>query len=208
MTKMHFHGRTACFISLLFTLCGIHAVFCAPTITEPTLLQGGDHGLTINAPTPLNYTASGVPIPPPTSNSTQLKWYETTWKITETLSLEVTISEWQPDPQTIFDVLLAAQTTVGKKVGESLVEEKFVQKSANKYNTLLFEIKPDRIFTGLTWSDVAKVVGEDGLIKFYQATQMWRSIDFDVVDVMRSEIGHGTVRRWWQPGLSSEKGTS
>ena len=200
---MHFHGRAASNLWYQIILCGI--AFCAPSLMPGRSNQlDADRDPFFNLPKPLNHTASGVLVSPPANNSSELTWYETTWRISDTLSLELTVSDWRPDPQTIFDVLTAAQAVVGKKVALSLVDGKFVQKSANKYNTLLFEIEPDRVYTGLTWGDVAKVVGEDGLPKFFQITQLWHSIDFALMDTMRLEIGHGTIRRWWQPGLTNE----
>ena len=71
-----------------------------------------------------------------------LGWDKETWRISETLSLALTICNWEPDPATIQAVLAAAALTVGKKPATTLLEKKFTQRSSNKYNTLYFEISP------------------------------------------------------------------
>ena len=129
--------------------------------------------------------------------SAELGWIKTTWKISDTLSLDITVCNWAPDPDTILVVLAAADTTVGKKPSATLLEKKFMQKSNNKYNTLYFEIRPGYTEKRLTWGDVAEVLGENGLVKFYTTTQYWHTIYFDVMHTTRGELGSGAVRRWW-----------
>ena len=80
-----------------------------------------------------------------------LGWDKQTWRISETLSLALTICNWEPDPATIQAVLAAAAVTAGKKPTTTLLEKKFTQRSNNKYNTLYFEISAGFIYRRLCW---------------------------------------------------------
>lgn len=121
-----------------------------------------------------------------------------TWTISDTLHLAVTICNWEPDPVTILAVLAAAESAIGKKSATALLEKRFVQKSSNKYNTLLLEIGPHSWERSITWGDVGEVLGKNGLVKFYEETGQWHTIYFDIVDKERGPLGRGAVRRWWQ----------
>ena len=169
-------------------------VFCAPTEPAFPALLNAANGLNIIAPKPLNHSICGQL----DSLSTKYSVDKTFWSISDTLSLALVICNWSPDPDTIKAVLAAAATTVGKKPAAGLLDGTFTQRSKDKYNTLYFEITPDHFNKGLTWEDVAEVVGENGLPKFYEKTREWHTVYFDVVHYTRGELGQGTVRRWWQ----------
>ena len=131
-----------------------------------------------------------------------------TWRISETLSLAIVICNWSPDPATIQAVLAAAALTVGKKPATALLEENFVQKSNNRYNTLYFEIGPgDVVEKRLTWGVVGEVLGEDGLAKFFETTRLWHTVYFGVMHATEGPLGNGAVRRWWQLELPGGNGT-
>ena len=127
-----------------------------------------------------------------------LGWDKQTWRISETLSLALTICNWEPDPATIQAVLAAAAVTVGKKPATTLLEKKFTQRSDNKYNTLYFEISPGFIYRRLSWGVVGEVLGENGLPRFFETTQQWHTVYFDVMHATEGQLGNGAVRRWWQ----------
>lgn len=127
----------------------------------------------------------------------------TSWTLTPTLSLALTICNWEPAPATIRAVLAAAAQTAGKRPADALVEKKWVVRSDNKYNTLYFEIGPQQGAGGqrklLTWGDVGAVLGERrGLVRFFEETGNWHTVYFAVVDKGRGVLGEGAVRRWWQ----------
>ncbi|KAL8667325.1 MAG: hypothetical protein Q9202_000899 [Teloschistes flavicans] len=133
-----------------------------------------------------------------TNHSAQVSINHGKWYISDTLSLDVTICNWEPDPATILAVLAAAELAIGKKPAGGLLQEKFTQKSNNKFNTLLFEITPGFIEKLLTWGDVGEVLGEHGLRDFFETTHNWHTIYFDVTHATRGKLGYGAVRRWWQ----------
>ena len=124
----------------------------------------------------------------------------TSWTLTPTLSLALTICNWEPSPATIRAVLASAAQTAGKRPADAFVEKKWVVRSDNKYNTLYFEIGPQ--FAGqrkLTWRDVGEVLGEGrGLVRFFEETGYWHTVYFTVVDKAKGVLGEGAVRRWWQ----------
>ena len=124
------------------------------------------------------------------------------WPINPSLTLALTICNWEPSPATILSVLSAALAAIGKKRADAVLEEKFVQRSDNKYNTLYFEIGPVRGWGGrkvLTWRDVGEVLGEErGLVRFFRETRLWHTVYFAMVDKDRGVLGEGAVRRWWQ----------
>lgn len=171
-------------------------VISAPT--QPAFsneLNAGSSSLIINLAKPLN---DSVLSELNSSSVNDLTIDHMTWRISDTLSLAVTICNWGPDPATILKVLAAADTAVGKKLAAGLLDRKFTQKSDNKFNTLLFEITPGHIYRHLTWGDVGEVLGENGLPKFYHVTEQWHTIYFAVLHTTRGELGNGAVRRWWQ----------
>ncbi|KAL8711389.1 MAG: hypothetical protein Q9220_004287 [cf. Caloplaca sp. 1 TL-2023] len=123
----------------------------------------------------------------------------TTWAISPSLALAITICNWEPSPATILATLSAALAAIGKKSAAQLVEKKFVQRSDNKYNTLYFEIGPGWERKVLTWADVGEVLNtERGLPRFFEETGSWHTIYFGVVHKERGVLGQGSVRRWWQ----------
>ncbi len=193
---MHFLQRVAVWLGCFFTIW--HTAICAPTQSPPSHLPNTGNDLSLNLPQPFNKSLlSGH------GSSSTNPWRDVgidhmTWTISATLSLAVTICNWNPDPVTILAVLAAAESTAGKKPATGLLSQTFVQKSTNKYNTLLFEIEPHNFEKILTWGDVAEVLGENGLAKFYEETGQWHTVYFDIVHKERASLGRGAVRRWWQ----------
>ena len=174
------------------------------------LRNAGSSSLTLSLPRPINEsTLCGLG---PSSSSRNnhggpVDWVKGTWRISETLSLAITICNWTPDPSTIQAVLVAAAAAVGKKPATALLEENFVQRSNNRYNTLYFEIGPGAgEEKRLSWGVVGEVVGEEGLVKFFETTQQWHTMYFHVVHATEGYLGSGAVRRWWQLGLPEEGG--
>ena len=158
-----------------------------------------------------NLPGSSGELNPGTFNSSAIKYStevgvaHTTWKISDTLSLAVTICNWEPSPDTIIAVLAEAATVVGKKPATGLLDRKFTQRSHNKYNTLYFEISPGYTYRHLTWGDVGELLGENGLIKFFETTRQWHTVYFDVLHTTRGELWQGAVRRGWQLQPSGRK---
>ena len=195
--NMHLHQHVSaclCCFSIFW-----HAAFCAPT--QPTISRALNAGNSLNIINPSSLVSDaicGEAASPSTSNAAKVGIDRMTWQISETLSLALVICNWEPDPNTIQAVLRAAEAAVGKKPAAELLDRKFTQKSNNKYNTLLFEIRPDCTDKRLTWGDVGEVLGENGLLTFYVTTQLWHTVYFGVVHTTRGELGHGAVRRWWQ----------
>lgn len=172
---------------------------CAPT--DPiysSRLDAGCSSLFTGLANSFNESNSGAPGSSPATYTHQVFIDRGTWKISDTMSLALTICNWEPNPATIQAVLLAALVAIGKKPATGLLDRKFTQRSSNRYNTLLFEISPDDVHYQLTWGDVGEVLGEHGLLEFYETTQRWNTIYFTVVHATRGELGHGAVRRWWQ----------
>ena len=128
-----------------------------------------------------------------------LKYFTLHWPLTTTLSLKLNIGPWQLPPARILACLAAANRTVEKKVGTQVLERRFTQREGSRINTLLFEIGPeigeDR---RLTWADVAVVLGEGGLVKFFLGERYWTSTYFDVMHVRWGKVGEGAVRKWYQ----------
>ena len=177
----------------------LHTAFCAPT--QPTVIRSHNaaHGLNIIKPSSLfNDAVCGEAPSSSTSDAAKVGIERMTWEISATLSLALVICNWEPDPNTIQAVLTAAEAAIGKKSATELLNQKFTQKSNNRYNTLLFEISPEYTNERLTWGDVGEVLGENGLLKFYVTTQLWHTVYFGVVHTQRGELGRGAVRRWWQ----------
>jgi len=193
---MHFHQRVAMSLGCFFTI--LHTTFCAPTQPASSNLLYNGNDLSLNLPQPFNSSLLGGHGSFSTNPLREVGIDHMTWTISDTLSLAVTICNWQPDPVTILAVLAAADTMVGKKPATGLLSQKFTLKSDNKYNTLLFEISPDYVDKRLTWSDVREVLGDNGLLKFYETTGQWHTVYFDVVHSTRGMLGQGAVRRWWQ----------
>ena len=152
---MHFfHCATfslSCF-SLLW-----RTIICAPTQLIHSSQQDSSlfHGLarTFNETNP---AAPGLQL---TRYTHHVSIDRGTWKISDTMSLALTICNWEPDPATIQAVLISALAAVGKKPAAGLVDRTFTQKSNNRYNTLLFEISPRYDHHQLTWGDVGEVLG-------------------------------------------------
>ncbi len=189
---MHSNQHVA--VAWLFSILAFCSeISCAP---NNRLNRGSD--LSINLPNPLNVKNVGGLCPTSTNDPTGLGIEKTSWTISDSLTLAITICNWQPDPATILAVLAAAENAVGKKPLEGLLEKKYTVKSNNKYNTLYFEISPGWTGKKLTWGDVGDVLGENGLPKFFKETRWWHTIYFDVVHKTRGELGDGAVRRWWQ----------
>lgn len=74
---------------------------------------------------------------------------------------------------------------------------------------MIFEISPRLDRKLLTWGDVGQVLGdEDGLPRFFKASQEWHDIDFDFYDTERGGVvGEGAVRKWYmlESGSVSEE---
>ena len=204
---MHFRQNVAVCLNCFFVFWG--TAFCAPTQPAfPNLLNAGS-GLTIPPQRPSNGSILGALCSSSIGHSAKVRTDDMTWHISDTLSLVLTICNWEPGPKTIRAVLAAADTAIGKKAAAGLLDQKFTQKSDNKYNTLLFEITPGHIYKRLTWGDVGEVLGENGLPKFYETTSLWHTIYFDVMHTTRGELGQGAVRRWWQlEPLNGRNGTA
>ena len=181
----------------LFVSLYLESAVCAPTSSAFPILSDAGNDLALALSKPFNGSNLGA-FRLSSNYSAELGWEKTTWKISDTMSLDIVVCNWEPDPDTILVVLAAAETTVGKKPGATRLDKKFTQRSNNKYNTLYFEIRPDYGVPRLTWGDVAEVLGEDGLVKFYTTTNYWHTIYFNVKHTTRGELGSGAVRRWWQ----------
>ena len=166
---------------------------CVPMEAAFPTFRNTDNGLNIIAPKLLNESACGE-----LGSSADIVRERRRWPISETLSLELNICQWKLDAETVQAVLAAAAVTVGKKSAGAVLDKTFIQKSNNKYNTLKFEITPDHFRPGLTWADLAEILGDDGLPKFYDETRWWRTLYFEVMHTTKGEIGQGAVRRWWQ----------
>ena len=171
---------------------------CAPQPIHPSRLDISCGDLFIGLANPFNDSDSSSSASPSTQHTHGFSTNRGTWKISDTMSLAITICSWKPDPATIQAVLVAAHAAIGKKPSAGLVDETFTQRSDNRYNTLLFEIIPRHVQSQLTWGDVGEVLGEHGLLEFYEETQWWNTIYFTLVDATRGVLGRGAVRRWWQ----------
>ena len=186
--------------------------YCAPTppsLSTLSLPNAGSSDLTLSLPHPINESTLCELGSSSSSNAHggAVDRVKGTWRISETLSLAITICNWTPDPSTIQAVLLAAAATVGKKPATALLEENFVQKSNNRYNTLYFEIGPgDGEEKRLTWGVVGEVLGLEGLVKFFETTQQWHTMYFHVIHATEGYLGSGAVRRWWQLELPKGEG--
>lgn len=197
------------FLHRIVAVClGCYSLFsltakCAPAPPALSILPNtGNSDLTLSLPRPINGSTPCGPGSSPLSNlpGTAVTWDKGTWRISATLSLAIVICNWSPSPATIYAVLTAAAVTAGKKPATAILDENFVQKSNNKYNTLYFEIGPDDAVeeNELTWGVVGEVLGEHGLLKFFQTTGQWHTVYFDVNHAVDGPLGTGAVRRWWQ----------
>ena len=187
---MRDHQHSLRRISCLFTIFSV-----ALSAPKPPLVRGliiSSNHTTFSGP---NICRPGVPV---INSSAQISIDHTTWTISDSLSLVITICNWEPSPVTIVAVLAAALEVVGKKPATGLLDRKFTQRSQNKYNTLYFEISPDYDHKRLMWADVGEVLGSNGLPKFFETTHMWHTVYFDVKHSTRGIIGEGAIRRWWQ----------
>ena len=193
---MHFLQRVAVCLCCLFLF--LRTTLCGPTQPASSGLLTASSSLIISLPSPVNESAFCVIGSSSKNSQGSVKWDKTTWTISDTLSLALTICNWEPDPKKIQAVLEAAAQAVGKKPATTLLEKKFTQKSNNKYNTLLFEITPGYVDKRLTWGDVGEVLGDNGLTTFFETTQQWHTVYFDVMHVTKGQLGNGAVRRWWQ----------
>ena len=183
-----------CFTFCLSGLCiFFRTALCVPTEAAFPPFRNIGNGLNVIAPKTLNTSACGE-----LGSSADIVRERRRWPISEALSLELNICNWKLDAETVQAVLAAAAVTVGKKSAAVVLDRKFIQKSNNKYNTLNFEISPDHFHPGLTWADLAEILGDDGLPKFYDETRWWRTLYFEVMHTTKGEIAQGAVRRWWQ----------
>lgn len=174
----------------------------APALPALSILpNAGSSDLTLGLGSPVNESTLCGLGSSSSSHHGALGWDKQTWRISESLSLALTICNWEPDPATIQAVLAAAAVTAGKKPATTLLEKKFTQRSDNKYNTLYFEISPGFIYRRLSWGVVGEVLGENGLPRFFETTQQWHTVYFDVMHAREGQLGDGAVRRWWQLGL-------
>ena len=174
-------------------------IICAPTQPiHSSQLDTGCSTLFTGLASPFNDSNPGGPGLSTTRNTHHVSIDRGTWKISDTMSLALSICNWEPDPATIQTVLIAASAAVGKKPAAGLLDRTFTQKSNNRYNTLLFEISPRYTNYQLTWGDVGEVLGEHGLLEFYETTLKWNTIYFTLIHATRGELGRGAVRRWWQ----------
>ncbi|KAI4240287.1 MAG: hypothetical protein L6R40_005223 [Gallowayella cf. fulva] len=201
---------------------------CLTTLTTPTqpafshLLNAGSSNTSINLENDINNPAkpalqpNGVSESNPshrnaayisllTKNLTNANYFTVPWKITDTLSLSVNVGPWQLNQTRILETLAAAEISAGKKPMRQVLDKKFVQPTGSRINRLLFEISPGVIEPKhLTWEDVAQVLGENGLSKFFRQEGYWVSTYFDVIDSTRGKVGYGAVRKWYQlkpPGV-------
>lgn len=133
------------------------------------------------------------------SRISNLKFFTMDWPITDSsLKLTINVGPWQYDPQRILDTLTQANRTVEKRPAGRLLERKYIEKQGSNINAMYFEISPEYIYPKrLTWGDVAEVLGENGLLKFYKTERYWTSNYWTVVDSVRGEIGSGAVRKWY-----------
>lgn len=103
-----------------------------------------------------------------------------------------------PYPRKIIGTLAAAQNAAGKKPATTLLDKKFRIETGSRINTMIFEIGPDDWdYKRLTWADVAEVLGDDGLPKFFNQRQLWHCVYFDVMHSTRGKLGEGAVRKWY-----------
>lgn len=135
-----------------------------------------------------------------------LSSWELEWHISDTLYLEIFVSDWDLKPASIVEVLDATESALGKKVATGLLEEKFTQKTGSVMNTMVFSVTPNKNNARLRWGDVAELIGKDGLPHFYQmefgGRETWRSVVFDIFDTERGgNIGSGYLRKWWMVAL-------
>lgn len=200
--EMHFFERIDVFWGCLFAI--LHTTVCAPTQPASSGLLDIGNELSHNLPLPFNNSLLGGHGPSLIYPLRDVGIDHMKWTISDTLHLDVTICNWAPDPRTMLAVIAAAESSVGKKPATALLSKKFTIKSDNKYNTLLFEIGPGYVDKRLMWSDVGEVLGEKGLLKFFEETSMWHTVYFNVVHTTRGLLGQGALRRWWQlapPGV-------
>lgn len=202
---MYSHVRSVLYLSLVVVLP--QTVSSAPT--QPISL-----GLPSTSAGPLNTIVSSLnksteaipdqwlPLTPLknnlTTNPPQLKFTTVTWPITPTLSLIANIGPWRLNPTNILATLSAANKTVEKKPAGLLLDRKFRQETGSRINTLYFEIGPAFEVKRLTWGDVAEVLSEKGLPKFFEEYGYWTSTYFEVMDGVRGKLGEGAVRKWYQ----------
>ena len=123
------------------------------------------------------------------------------WDISETLSLTINIGDWRLSQEKVLETLSAADAAVGKKPASLFMDSKFTQKTGSRINAMLFEIGPGYEDRRLTWGEVGEIVGEHGLPAYFRQDRIWRSIRFEVFDVVRGKLGVGAVRKWYQPHL-------
>ena len=219
---MYLHGRVAPLVVFLPALCGL--TLSAPTqSTSSSLPNAGADLSIITLPQTFNDSveptiAQGLntsllptgPVSPSRNGSSNDGDRTVTWDINQTLCLVIKIGDWELAPEKVLATLDAAQTAVGKKQAGALLEEKFIQKTGSRINTMIFEMEPAQDdFTILTWGDVAEVLGdENGLPRFFKATLEWHRIYFGFYDTERGGIvGKGSLRKWYMlesGGVSGE----
>ena len=217
---MHPRRRVAPLVSFFLALCNL--TLSAPTqSTSSTLPNAGTDLSIITLPQTVNNSIGPVIAQrlntsllstglasPSTNLSTEVGYHTVTWDINQTLSLVINIGTWELTSEKILVTLRAAQTAVGKKQGAALLDGKFTQETGTRINTMIFEISPGWDHRLLTWADVAQVLSdEDGLPRFFAATQEWHSIYFDFYDTERGGfVGKGAVRKWYMLELGSVSG--
>ena len=137
---------------------------------------------------------------PLANNSINVEVWPATWKINNELTLDLRIGAWELAPEKIIATLEAAKHAIGKKPAAALLQKKFTQETGSRINTMIFEITPGYIDKLLTWGDVGEVLGDDGLLRFFQEKEEWHSVYFDVVHSTRGKLGYGAVRKWYMLG--------
>lgn len=195
---MHFHQRVSVWLGYFSIIW--RTATCVPTQRAASNLLNIDNDiyLPLNLSLPFSNSLFDGLSSSSTNPLRDVGIDHMTWIISDTISLAITICNWQPDPKTILAVLAAADTIVGKKAAKDVLTQKFTQRSDNKFNKLLLEIKPDSFDKVLTWGHVAEVLGPKGLPKFYEETRLWNTVYFDIMHKDGVSLGSGAVRRWWQ----------
>ena len=218
---MHLHRRVAPLASFLLALCSLTLSTPTQQSTSFNLPNAGtDHSITTLPQTANHLIGPSIPqrlntsllhtglVSPSTNRSTNIGERTVTWDINQTLSLVIDIGNWKLDPEKIVATLHAAQETIGKKQGGALLHGKFRQETGTRINTMVFEMGPALDLKLLTWADVGQVLGdEDGLPRFFKASQEWHDIYFDFCDTERGGlVGEGSVRKWYMLESGSVSG--
>ena len=204
LSTMYLPRRLTVFLSCYFSFCLF--VCSAPAFSALPKVQTGNTNLSIIDSQTLNGSI-GQELAHEANlsdSNTRLQSLSTNltvgagfWHITDTLSLRVEIGSWDFPPEKVLYLLEAAETTVGKKQATVLLDKTFSREKGSFFNTIVFEISPDKGYKRLTWGDVAEVLGTNGLPRFFLVSREWHNVYFDVIDLKRGDLGSGAVKRKW-----------